>query len=188
MIGSNSYEASLMKAFRMPASAALAMAPGKLQAVYADLPNDEAKAQAIFTDGIMGAPAHWIAGKDAHGPAWLYHFAYVVDAQRGSIPGAGHATEIPFVFASWDTLGPNSLGVKPTAADLAVTKTVHSCWVTFAKTSIPTCDGAPAWPAFTAESDSLMLFEAAATVKSNFRKTQYDAQQATQLPLMGLGQ
>ena len=188
IIGANSYEASLMTSFHMPVSAALAMAPATVQAAYADQPTDEAKAHWIFTDGIMGAPARWIANKASRSPTWLYHFSYVLDAQRGSVPGAGHATEIPFVFASWDTLGANGLGLKPTANDLAVTAAMHSCWVAFAKSGAPSCAGAPNWPAYTAETDSLMQFDATPSVKTHFRKAQYDAQQTAQLPIMGVGQ
>ena len=88
-------------------------------------------------------------GQGVGRPSWLYHFAYVVDVERPTSRGAGHATEIPFVFESWDTLGAVGLGIKPTPNDLAVTRLVHSCWVSFAKTGVPACTGAPAWPAFT---------------------------------------
>ncbi|MEP6968457.1 MAG: carboxylesterase family protein, partial [Pseudomonadota bacterium] len=187
MIGSNGFEASLMKTFKVPPAGVLAMAPPALKAAYGDLPGDQAKAEALFTDAFMGAPAHWVAGKASGGPSWLYHFAYVVDVERPTSRGAGHATEIPFVFESWDTLGVVGRGIKPTPNDLAVTRLVHSCWVSFAKTGVPACTGASAWPAFTPARDTLIDFDAAATLKTGFRKAQYQAQEAAVLPTLGLG-
>ena len=81
------------------------MAPAALKAAYGDEKTDQAKAAAMFTDAFMGAPAHWIAGQASAGPSWLYHFAYVLDMQRPTSPGAGHDSEIPFVFDSWEHLG-----------------------------------------------------------------------------------
>ena len=188
MIGSNSYEASLMKTFNAPPAAVIGMATPALLAAYADQLTDEDKARALFTDGFMGAPAHWIAGKASRNPSWLYHFSYVVDAQRDTLPGAGHASEIPFVFDSWDTLGVVGMGIKPTANDLAVTRLVHSCWVAFAKVGVPTCSGGVVWPAYTSAADTLIDFDSAATLKAGFRKPQYAAQEAAVLPTLGLGQ
>ncbi len=189
IIGSNSWEASLMRSFKVPPALALAQAPAALRTAYADVTPDEARAQAIFTDGVMGAPAHWIAGRAAAagGPAWLYHFAYVDEAERATLPGAGHATEIPYVFASWEHLGAVGRGIKPTPADLAMTAKIHSCWVAFAKTSVPTCDGGPAWPAFTAANDSLLDFDVQTSLQTHFRRDHYEAQAASVLPTLALG-
>jgi para-nitrobenzyl esterase len=188
MIGSNSFEASLMATFHIPASALLAAAPAALKAAYADLPNDDAKAAAGFTDAFMGAPARWIAARaSARAPTYLYHFSYVLDVQRPTSRGAGHATEIPYVFASWATLGPIGMGLKPSAADLEATSIVHSCWVAFARTGTPACPPAPAWPAYSSANDTLMEFDAPPGLKQNFRKAQLDAQETFNLPLQGLG-
>lgn len=187
IIGSNSYEASLLKTFKAPPAAILATASDSVKAAYADLPGDADRADAIFTDGVMGAPAHWIAGKASGGPSFLYHFAYVLEAQRGFLKGAPHAFEIPYVFDSWDHLGALSLGFKPNTHDLAVTALVHSCWVAFAKTGRPTCPGGAAWPAYGPAADTLIDFDGGPTLKSHFRKTQYDAQEAAKLPTLGLG-
>jgi para-nitrobenzyl esterase len=188
LIGSNSYEASLLESFKATPAMALAMLPAAAKPAYADLKTDDARASAMFTDYIMGGPARWIAGQASAGPAWLYHFSYVPKGRRSSVPGAGHATEIPFVFGTWDKLGVMNLGIKLTPADEAVVTTMHGCWIAFAKGGAPTCPGAPAWPRYTRESDTLMEFDGAPPrLETHFRKTQLDAQEAAALPKLGLG-
>jgi para-nitrobenzyl esterase len=53
---------------------------------------------------------------------------------------------------------------------------MHSCWVAFAKTGVPTCSGAPPWPAYTPASDQLMEFGLTTEVQTHFRKPLLDAQ------------
>ena len=188
MIGSNSYEASLMKAFGIPPAMMLATVPANVKAAYADLPDDTAKASAIFTDAVMGGPARWVATQESAGhPAYLYHFSYVLDAQRPTSKGAGHASEIPYVFDSWDKLGPNGEGVPVSAADEAIAKRVHSCWASFAKTGKPACAGGPEWPAYSTTTDSLMEFDATPHIEQHFRKAKLDVQEARALPTLELG-
>jgi len=190
IIGSNSYEASLMVSFKLPPAAVLTVAPAALKAAYADEKTDQAKAAAMFTDAVMGAPAHWIAGQAANqasgGRSWLYHFAYVLDMQRATSPGAGHDSEIPFVFDSWNHLGALGAGLKLSDRDKAMTALVHSCWVAFAKTGAPTCAGGPAWPAYTRKRDTLIDFDAPTTLKTHFAATRYEAQAAAVLPTLDL--
>ena len=188
IIGSNSYEASLMKAFGLPPAMLLATIPASVKAAYANLPDDAAKANAIFTDAVMGGPARWVAGQEAGGaPAFLYHFSYVLDAQRPTSKGAAHASEIPYVFDTWDKIGPLGEGMPVSAADNAITKRVHSCWVSFAKTGRPACAGGPDWPAYTPAGDTLMEFDQAPHLETHFRKAQLDAEEARALPTLELG-
>jgi para-nitrobenzyl esterase len=190
IIGSNTYEASLLETLKIPPAAILGAAPAGLKAAYANLPDDTGKARAMFTDAFMGAPARWIAANAGGGvseePAFLYNFAYVAEAQRAKVPGAGHASEIPFVFASWDAMGPEGQGLKPSADDLRVTALVHGCWVAFARSGRPLCPGAPSWLPYTGANDTLMQFDLNPTVKAHYRLTQYDAQQNAMLPTLDL--
>jgi para-nitrobenzyl esterase len=187
MIGSNSFEASLMALFGVPASMMLATVPAQVKAAYADKPTDEAKAHAIFTDAVMGGPARWIAGKESSGqPAYLYHFSYVLDVQRPTSKGAGHASEIPYVFNSWDTLGALRMGMAVSEQDMAVTRLVHACWASFAKTGAPHCGDGPAWPAYTPANDTLMEFDTHSGLQQHFRKPQLDVEEARALPTLKL--
>jgi para-nitrobenzyl esterase len=182
IIGSNSWEASLLP----PGGYAgyLAAASPETRAAYADLVGDDAKlAQAMFTDGAMGAPARWIAARaSAKAPAWLYYFSYVRVVRRGKIPGANHTSENPYVFDS--QMGIPNYANEIVDDDRALAKLMHSCWVAFAKTGAPTCSGAPDWPAYTPASDRLMEFGISTGVRENFRKSQLDAQQKAQGKLL----
>ena len=177
LIGSNSYEASLLG----PGTGAyLKGIDARLRPVYADsAPEDLAYANAVFTDTVMGAPARWIAAKASdHSRSWLYYFSYVRAVRRGRLPGANHASEIPYVF---DTQGlvPN-YAAEITDEDRAMARLTHSCWVAFAKTGVPTCTGAPPWPAYRRAADQLMEFGLSTGVRAHFRKPQLDAVQALQ--------
>jgi para-nitrobenzyl esterase len=174
IIGSNSWEASLLP----PAgyAAYLAAASAETKAAYAaEAPDDARLAQAMFTDSAMGAPARWIAARQsAKAPAWLYYFSYVRVVRRGKIPGANHTSENPYVFDS--QMGIPNYAAEIVDDDRALAATMHSCWVAFAKTGAPTCTGAPAWPAYAPGSDRLMEFGLTTGVREHFRKPQLDAQ------------
>ena len=177
IVGSDSYEASLMGPAAAPSNLSAA-----LRAAYASESADGgALAAALFTDGSFAAPVRWFARQAAAGaPAWLYRFSYVRPSQRGKVPGAPHGSEIPYVFDSWDKISSRS-ALLPAEAR-AVTAQVHSCWVAFARTGVPTCQGAPPWPAYTPERDELMDFGATPTVRQHFRQPQLDAQERAARP------
>ncbi|HWA63072.1 MAG TPA: carboxylesterase family protein [Caulobacteraceae bacterium] len=172
IIGSNSYEASLMRTFRIPPEMAVArMKPGQ-KAAYASLGSDDAIAAAAFTDTVMAGPARWVAGKVAgKAPAYLYEFSYVPSLRRSSAPGAQHGLEIPFVF---DTAGA-LFGGFASADDLSMARLMHACWIAFAKTGRPACDTGEAWPVYTGAADELMEFGTSPAVRQHFRKTFLDA-------------
>lgn len=176
MIGSNSYEASLMKIFRIPPRAILARAPASVTALYTG--TDTQKAQDIFTDSVMGAPARWIAAKASGGaPTYLYHFSYVSSLRQGRVPGVQHGGEIPFVFGRFPTV----LRWFTSSEDRKVETVVHHCWVTFAKTGKPACGGVT-WPAYNPASDQQMEFGTTAHIISGFHAAQYGALEKAFLP------
>ncbi|MGA0600979.1 carboxylesterase/lipase family protein [Caulobacter sp. KR2-114] len=178
IIGSNSYEASLMRSFRIPPQTMLARVPATMRALY---PGDDDKAASdLFTDAIMGAPSRWVAARQsAVAPTWLYRFDYVPTLRRGSAPGTQHGGEIPFVFATWSALA----GPAASADDQAMERLAHGCWIAFAKTGTPAC-GDPKWPAYTPAQDRLMAFGVSSGPAQEPREAQYDALQQTLLPLM----
>lgn len=184
IIGSNSYEASLVAA--APPKMLLARADQRVLAAYADQKlEDRALADWGFTDAVMGGPARWIAARAATGaPSWLYYFSYVPEFRRSKVPGAGHATEIPFVFASWSTLGKLSEGPAPSADTLKETAIIHGCWVAFAKTGRPERCAPGGWPAYDPAKDQLYEFGVENGVRTNLRKAQLDAQEAARAEML----
>ncbi len=186
IIGSNSFEASLIATFGVPPAMYLATQPAALKAAYApDKLDDKGLAYALFTDGVMGGPARWVAGKASSGaPSWLYYFSYVTENRRGHVPGAGHATEIPFVFDTWSHLGILGEGYTPSADTQAVTKMMHACWVAFAKTGRPEHCAPGGWPAFDPSKDQLMEFGESSGLRTHLRKPELDAQEAAKANLL----
>ncbi len=177
IIGSNSYEATLMRSFRITAADEAAQVPALARPLYPGSETDVATA--FFTDSFMGAPARWLAARASRSaPSYLYHFSYIPTARRGIVLGAGHGSEIPFVFGSWSAYGYDRMA---SADDHAMEALMHGCWVTFAKTSQPACGGV-AWPAYAPESDEWMEFGAKSGLEADLHKARYDALQRAMLP------
>jgi para-nitrobenzyl esterase len=106
----------------------------------------------LFRDAHFSMPARWFAAREAAGaPAYLYRFDYVASFLRRHRTAANHGSEMPFVFATWPDF-------RLTAADQQMTRTLHGCWVAFAKLGKPVCPDAPPWPAFSVGSDIWMRF------------------------------
>ena len=107
-------------------------------------------------DEMMVEPAREIARiLSARGqPVYEFRFSYVASSLRKTVPGATHASEIPFVF---DTVSAR-YGRRTTAADEAMARAMHAYWVAFARTGRPQVPGEPAWPAYHKASDELMNF------------------------------
>jgi para-nitrobenzyl esterase len=160
IIGTNSNESS----FLGPSPVAADVVPRlngqeleTLRAMYGLAPpegstDSSVLARLLFRDAYFAMPARWLAERESRGaPAFLYRFDYIATFLKSRRSAADHGSEIPFVFATW----PDRLLAD---ADRQMTRTLHGCWVAFAKTGVPTCPDAPAWPAYHAAQDVAMLF------------------------------
>ncbi len=187
IIGTNSNEASLMRFVGLAPETLAKVASPTLRAAYAtDGPADAEIGRQMFNDHFMGAPARWIAAREARkAPAWLYYFSYVPPWQRSFRVGVNHASEVPFVFDSLDWV-PDRAG-RLTPGERAVAAFVHSCWVAFARNGVPACAGGPAWPRYGEDTDTLLDFAETPALRQHFRKTQLDAQQNAQAALLAAG-
>jgi para-nitrobenzyl esterase len=112
--------------------------------------------QAVAADRMMVEPARFVAGAVASQgiPAYEYRFAYVPESLRGQLPGAPHASEIPFVFNTVAT----KYGASLTAADAATARAANAYWSNFARTGDPNGAGLPDWPAYSPLQDVVMIF------------------------------
>ncbi len=120
----------------------------------------------IASDSVMVEPARFDATEfAAHGvAAYEYRFSYVAPAAAAAqrtgpfakmtVPGAQHASEIPYVF---DTIAA-VLGSSVTPEDQSTGEAASSYWANFAKTGNPSGGSLPAWPAYSPKSDELMNF------------------------------
>jgi para-nitrobenzyl esterase len=185
IIGSNSFEASLLAAFHVSPKIYLAMQPQGALLAYQGEPSEQAKAYAVFNDAVMGGPARWIAERrGSTSPTWLYYFSFRRGVYKDIYPGAPHASEIPFVFDSWDKIDPRLSKGGETRDDRALTKVVHACWVAFAKTAVPACPTPSPWPAYQPSTDQLVVFGDKVEVVSHFRKAELDAEEAAKAALL----
>ena len=144
---------------------------------------DEAFGRAVFTDRVFGAPARWVAGQAAAGaPAYLYHFSYVGERFRGVLSRAHHAAEIQYVFEYWGRRTPDSMVGEE---DRAMARLMHGCWVAFARTGTPQCEGQP-WPAYDPVADQLLEFGAETGLRQGFSRRPFDALEQFTLPTLAL--
>ena len=174
LIGWTDYDGSSLRS--MKPETFVEQAPGTLKAAYAsDGKTGADLGYQMYTDQHVGAPARWVASKASDGaPAYLYLFSYVRSGNRGKVRGAAHGDDIVFVFDAWRNLPQ----VQPSEEDRAMTRRMQSCWVSFARTGKPQCEGAPDWPRYTRASDQLMDLDVEPRVLTGYRKTQLDAREA----------
>jgi para-nitrobenzyl esterase len=96
-------------------------------------------------------------------PAYMYLFSWQTPVLNGR-PRAFHCSEIPFVFNNTD-VSAFATGGTAEAHDLGAK--VSDAWINFARHGDPNHSGLPKWPAFTAESGPVMIFDKTCEVKND---------------------
>ncbi|MGV1683865.1 carboxylesterase/lipase family protein [Sphingopyxis sp. NJF-3] len=113
---------------------------------------------AVSADMMFLEPARHvariIAGRGQ--PVFTYRFGYVPEYLRAKMPGAFHASELPFVFGTVDVRH----GAATVPADRAAARLVHDYWVNFAKTGVPSATGGGRWSPYRTATDNVMIFDA----------------------------
>lgn len=157
LVGANSDELGMIPAlFRGGmASKALKELGDAAPSVEAAYGSKSAMNDRLLSDITFVEPARHLAAVQAAAtaPTWLYSFGYVPEAKRKSQKGAGHATELAFVFGNL-----SGLDVAATPADAATATLVGDYWAAFAKTGNPNGASRPAWPAYDKAADTLLSF------------------------------
>lgn len=131
---------------------------GRAKAAYDPHGNvqfDEISRQ-VASDRLMVEPARLITQlvSEQGLPAYQYRFSYVAASMRGQVPGAPHASDIPFVF---DTVQAR-YGSATVDSDRAMAAAALAYWVAFAKTGEPNVAHLPHWPMYNTAQDALMDF------------------------------
>jgi para-nitrobenzyl esterase len=109
------------------------------------------------TDWVWAEPARmtaraFIANK---APAYMYQFGYVPPSMRERARyGAGHGSEVPFVFntlnARWGAPAEATPGEKQLASIM------NTYWTNFAKTGNPNGNGLPTWPLYDTQKEQIL--------------------------------
>jgi para-nitrobenzyl esterase len=130
------------------------------------------------TDWVWGEPARMtaMAFLSKKAPAYMYQFGYVSPANQQRSPfGAGHGSEVSFVFNTLDAprFGPPS---KPTEAEYELAQKMNQYWINFAKTGNPNGTGLPNWPAYNKQNQDMLDVELDGKIisKPDPRKTRFD--------------
>ncbi|KGB55768.1 Carboxylesterase, type B precursor [Sphingopyxis sp. LC81] len=114
---------------------------------------------AVSADTMFLEPARHvariIAGRGQ--PVFTYRFGYVPEYLRAKMPGAFHASELPFFFGTVDVRH----GAATSPADRAAARLVQDYWVNFAKTGVPSATGGGRWSPGGVAADTIMTFDAA---------------------------
>ena len=154
IVGGNSNEASLFRPKPEQLDAIPAAAQAALKAAYD--PNgtgDKVRmVNELVTDNFITEPDRNLARIEARAgaPVWLYFFSFVPEKARATSQGAGHVTEVRFVF------GGDRQKFAPEEA--ALSKSMNAYWAAFAKSGNPDSAGGVAWPRFDAAREASIEF------------------------------
>ncbi len=149
-ITSPDFEAMMRKRFGDSAEALLA--------VYPHATDEEAlrSSKDIFRDSTFAWPTWaWatLQSRNGKNKAFVYYFDHRTPA---SPEGAGHGSEIAYVFGNLASMSPLGAG-SDTPEDRALSELIQSYWINFASTGNPNGAGLPEWPAFD-EKEQRVLF------------------------------
>ncbi|HEY2068330.1 MAG TPA: carboxylesterase family protein [Rhizomicrobium sp.] len=182
MAGSNSDEATLMRAIGMSTDSMLkelgphAADVRKLYEVDGAL-DDEAFARQLFADGLFASGAQAFAhyATKAGEPAYVYNFRYLADALRGREPGVGHGGELIYVFGLHGLMQ-NPLGARlasfATDKDKTIVALTQNYWTNFAKTGDPNGQGQPVWPKSSVSAPVTLVIDDKTSAVMGFRNAQ----------------
>ena len=188
IIGTNKDEASIFKFMKSPLLPVTSdSVQAMLEALAADHPElpherlaeiiaaypDREKssgALAVSRDAAFRMPALWVADAHSrHSPTWMYRFDHATPVLRAARIGAGHATELPYVFGNFGTLDVDPtfwLGGRKSALDVA--GRIQRRWLAFAHHAVPAAlDGSRHWLRYDDESRSTLLIDRVDSVVSD---------------------
>ena len=87
-------------------------------------------------------------------------FSYYYNNHAPQAEGSGHGSDVPFHFQTLALRG------TPAKQDAALSDTISSYDVNFAKSGDPNGQGLPRWPAFTDQNQQVMVYDAAPSART----------------------
>jgi para-nitrobenzyl esterase len=126
-------------------------------------------------DGLYGWTAERLVKKQtALGqPAFLYFFDHGYPAEDAANLHAFHASELPFVFGTFDSTPSLWPKVPATAEQVALSDAMIGYWTSFARTGHPRAAKEPNWPAF-GSTASYMAFKETPLPSNNLLPGMYE--------------
>jgi para-nitrobenzyl esterase len=160
LAGFNSGEIRSLKVLAPPAPATAAEYEQRIRANYGDLaeeflrlyPAKDYPESILETtrDALYGWTAERLVRKQT--AVGVDSYLYLWDHEYPAADQAGlhafHASELPYVFGTFDGTPPLWPKVPDTAAEHALSAAVMDYWTSFARTGRPQAAGSPRWPAF----------------------------------------
>lgn len=142
---SREFEEFVRKDYALGADAILAAYPHETKS------EAQRSSRDIIREVLFGWPSWAWANEQTEngkGKAFFYCFDYPKPG------GAGHGAEVAYVFGNLDGwLRPGT-----SAKNVALSDTIMSYWINFAKSGDPNGPGLPNWPAYDAQSNKAMIF------------------------------
>jgi len=109
------------------------------------------------TDWVWGEPARMTARAFVakRSPVYMYQFGYVPATMRERAHyGAGHGSEVPFVFTTLNARWGGPAEATPDEKELA--RIMNTYWTNFAKTGNPNGNGLPNWPLYDTQKEEIL--------------------------------
>ncbi|GAB2563527.1 carboxylesterase family protein [Dyella jejuensis] len=169
LAGSNSGEIRSLRVLAPQPPASAAIYESMIRERYGDLAHDflhlypsnhlEESIIATTRDALYSWTAQELIRKQtAIGqPAYLYFFDHGYPAADAAKLHGFHASELPFVFGTFDGTPPLWPKVPDTANERRLSDAMIGYWTSFARTGKPVAKGEPDWPVF-GSNDAYMAF------------------------------
>lgn len=141
----------------------------EIAAAYPDLPKPSG-AMALSRDAGFRMPVLWVAEAHAeHSATWVYRFDHATPMLKAARIGAGHATELPYVFGNFGTLGRDpSFWLGGRKGAIEVSGRIQRRWLAFAEHGVPAAlDASKHWPQYEPGERATLLIDARDTVVSD---------------------
>ncbi|WP_405498666.1 carboxylesterase/lipase family protein [Nocardia sp. NBC_00511] len=180
IIGTNKDESSLFRLFRSPimpvtpdavnamlrgvAAEHPGLSPERLAGIASVYESTTPRgALTMSTDAAFRMPAHWVAdAHSAHSPTWMYRFDHATPMLKAARVGAGHATELPYIFGNFGSFDYDPtfwLGGRKAAQE--VSGRMMRRWLAFARYGVPAAiDGSKHWPPYNAAARTTLVIDA----------------------------
>jgi len=151
--GYNSFEGNLSLVLpwtEQPPRAEVEKRLDRLAPHYGKTPSDSALWNDLYGDVYFGASARLLIREmdRVRTPGWVYYFDFVRGRGRNS-RGAGHGSEVPFVFGSV---------LLPGAAERELIRVMQGHWIQFATTGDPNGPGLPEWKRYSAAEPMTLVY------------------------------